>query len=183
MAAPNLTALYDFEGQFESAAQAILADVLINAYVSGQDEQMPTPKTAIAFDLGPALENRFSPLPKPASWPALDAYGKPKDNPREYFIYSAALEYRVEVPRDDRQPTIAGVTSMLSQIRGKLREVMMLCVRPFNEENLPYYKVIRIRPNGANMGVNATGNADIVFLRYDLSFEIRPTAWPAWIEP
>jgi hypothetical protein len=175
MAAPNWETLYDFEGQFEAAANGILAAVLINAYVSGQDEQMPLLKTAIPFDVGPALENKVAPLAKPAGWPA------DQDFPREYFIYSATLEYRVEVPRDDRQPTVAGVSSMLSQIRGKLREVMMRCVRPFNESNLPYYKVIRIRPNGASTGVNSTGNADVVFLRYDLSFEIRPSAWPAWV--
>jgi hypothetical protein len=176
MPAANLTQLYDFEGQFEAAAQAILADVLINSYVTGQDEQMPLLKTAIAFDVGPAQEGKFVQLEKPASWPA------GMIPPQEYFIYAATLEYRVEVPRDDRQPTIAGVSSMLSQIRGKLREVMMQSVRPFNEVNLPLYKVARIRPNGSSTGQNATGNADVIFIRWDLTFEIRKTAWPAWVE-
>ncbi len=184
MPAANLTQLYDFEGQFEAAAQAILANVLINAYVTGQDEQMPLLKTAIAFDVGPATEGKFAQLTPPDSWPTTvnPVTGRAYAPPQEYFIYSASLEYRVEVPRDDRQPTIEGVSSMLSQIRGKLREVMMQSVRPFTETNLPLYKVVRLRPNGSSTGQNTTGNGDVIFLRWDLTFEIRKTAWPAWVE-
>ena len=176
MPAPNLAALFDFEGQFETAAQGILANVLINAYASGQDENMPLMHTRIAFDVGPADEGKFAQLDKPAGWP--DGMAAPQ----EYFIYSAALEYTVSVPRDDRQPTIAGVTSMLAQIRGQLREAMMQCVRPFNEVNLPYLKVSRIRPNGSSTQPGPEGkNTDLVFVRYDIKFEIRRNAWPAWV--
>jgi hypothetical protein len=174
-AAPNLTALFDFEGQFEKAAQEILADVLIDVYKTGDDQQVPVTNATIAFDVGPATEGKFAQLTAPASYPV----GAPP--PQEYFIYSASLEYRVEVPRDDREPTIAGVESMLAQIRGKLREVMMQSVRPFNETNLPYYKVSRIRPDGASSGEGAN-NTDRAFLRFALLFEIRKTAWPAWVE-
>lgn len=177
MPAPNLPTLFDFEGQFESAAQDILAGVLINAYVSGQGEAMPLLNTRVGFDVGPALEGKFAQLEKPASWP--DGVAPPQ----EYFLYTATLEFRVEVPRDEREPTITGVTTMLAQIRGKLREVMMQCVRPFNEVNLPYHKVSRIRPDGASTQAGpAERNTDILFLRYALNFEIRNDAWPAWVE-
>ncbi len=176
MPAPNLTALFDFEGQFEKAAEGILAAVLIECYKTGDDQPLPPFNALVAFDLGPAIEGEFAQLKKPASWP--DGMAPPQ----EYRRYNATLEFRVQVPRDDREPTIAGVDSMLSQVRGKLREVMMQCVRPFNEINLPYYKVSRIRPDGASSGESKDANADRAFIRFALTFEIRPSAWPAWVE-
>lgn len=186
MPAPNLTTLFDFEGQFEEAAQAVLHAVLVSAYVTGQDEQVPEINTAIAFDLGPAVAEKFVQLTKPASWPAgIDPRtGRPFANPQEYFMYSATLEFRVEVPRDDREPTTPGVRSMLSQIRGALRAEMMQCVRPFNNVNLPYYQVNRIRPEGTSTGPGGGNkNTDVTILRFTIGFEILKGAWPAWVEP
>lgn len=177
MPAPNLTALYNFEGQFETAAQGILANVLIDAYKTNDPQvKLPVQHVAISFNLGPAIEGEFAQLPKPASWPV----GAPP--PQEYFRYNGTLEYRVQVPRDETDPTTEGVDTLFEQIRGKLREEMMQSVRPFNEVNLPYYKVSRVRPDGANNGENAEGNADRMFLRFVITFEIRKDAWPAWVE-
>lgn len=176
MPAANLTELFDFEGQFEKAAEAILAGVLIDAYITSHNDQVPLVNTLISFDLGPAIEGKFAQLQKPTNWPV----GEPP--PQEYFLYTASLEFQVEVPRGDKAPTVAGVDTMLSQIRGMLREEMMQCVRPFTEINLPYYKVSRIRPAGSSSGENEKRNADRAIIRYDLAFEIRKDAWPAWVE-
>lgn len=177
MPAPNLTTLFDFEGQFEKAADEILANVLIDAYQTGGDQQLPLVNTGVFFDLGPAVEGKFAQLSPPSTWPTGEA------GPQEYFIYTASLEFRVEVPRDDRAPTTTGVDTMLSQIRGKLREEMMQCVHPFNDTNLPYYKVARIRPDGSSSGESGPPrNADRAFIRYAINFEIKKNAWPAWVE-
>jgi hypothetical protein len=176
MPAPNLPTLFDFEGQFENAALELLTAVVINAYASGGDQQTAVENCGIQFTLGPAVEGKFAQLPKPASWPV----GEPA--PQEYFIYDATLEFRAEVPRDDPAPTIEGVSSKLGEIRGKLREEMMQCVRPFTETNLPYYKVSRIRPAGSSYGENQQRNTDVAFIRYTLRLEIRPDAWPTWVE-
>src|SRR5688572_19987630 len=122
MPAANLTELFDFEGQFERAATGILRAVMIDAYSMGHDEQLPQENCAVRFDVGGAAENEFAILPKPASWPDVDETGKRISGPQEYRIYSATLEFRVKVPRDEQQPTTAGVYSKLSQVRGKLRE-------------------------------------------------------------
>jgi hypothetical protein len=174
-AAPNLATLLDFEGQFETAAAGILTAIMVNAYATGEDQQIALEKSGISFDLGPALEGKFAQLPKPASWPA----NAPA--PQEYFIYDASLTFEVGVPRDDQGTDVEGVTNKLSEIRGKLREVMMQSVRPFNEVNLPYYKVARIRPDGSS-SQQGDKNRDTAFLRFSLRFEIRNTAWPAWVE-
>lgn len=177
MPAANLTELFDFEGQFERAATGILRAVMIDAYSMGHDEQLPQDMCAVRFDVGAATENKFAQLTKPDSWPA-DAVP-----PQEYFIYSATLEFRVKVPRDDPEPATAGVNSKLAEVRGKLRANMMKCVDPFRSSNLPYYKVDRIRPTGTETGPgDAHANSDVTVLRYEITFEIRKTAWPAWVE-
>src|SRR5690606_26550589 len=96
--------------------QGILHDVLVSAYTEGDAEQLPEMNTAIRFSPGPAIEGSKAQLAKPASWP--DGVAAPQ----EYHIYTATLEFVVEVPRDDREPTVEGVKTMLSQIRSKVRE-------------------------------------------------------------
>jgi len=176
MPAPNLTALFDFEGQFEHASTEILAGVLIACYKTSDDDELPVLNVGVSFDIGPAIEGEFAQLAKPTNWPVGMA------PPQEYFRYNGALEFRIDVPRDEREPTTTGVDTMLSQLRGKLREVMMQSVRPFTEVNLPYYKVSRIRPDGASSGESEQRNADRALLRYAITFEIRKDAWPAWVE-
>jgi hypothetical protein len=175
MPATNLPELLDFEGQFEAAAQGVLAAIGLTSFISQQGAAMPLISTGIAFDITPA-EEVFTSLPRPSNWPAgLCA-------PQEYFRYGATLEFRIEVPRDGNTPTIPEVATLLAQFRGMIRASFMRTVAPFNSTNLPFYEVGNIRPNGAITGWEGVRNIDFCALRFSLTFAIRPDAWPAWIE-
>lgn len=176
MPATNLRELLDFEGQFESAMQTILATSGILAFISEQDDRQPLINTGIGFDVSPALDV-ITDIPKPSNWPA--DMGPPQD----YFRYTGSIEFRVEVPRDDAGNSLPGTTSMMSQIRSTLRAVMMRSCYPFTAANLPWYEIGDIRPNGTTSGRASNGvrNIDFCSVRFLVTFEIKPTAWPTWV--
>lgn len=171
MAAPSLAALLDFESQFETAAQAILADAGIYAVISQQNEKTPGIFTGVGFDTGPALDQlTFLPL----------ASGQTPPPYQEYFRYTGSLELEVAVPRDSvRQPTEDGVDSFLGQVRGLIRGTFLRAIWPFDDTNLPYLRVSDIRPNGTTTGFDQPQNRDTVLLRFLITFAIQPTAWPS----
>lgn len=175
MAAPNLETLFDFEGQFEQAAQAVLDANGVTAFISQQAEKLPQINTGIGLDINPALDE-LEQIPAPNNWPV----GQPP--PQEYFRYTGNLEFRVEVPRDDNASAVSGVDTMMSELRGKVRAAMMRCCMPFNDSNLPYYRVSDIRPNGTTTGWEQVRNVDFCSLRFVITFAIQPSAWPAWVE-
>lgn len=178
MAAPDLQTLFDFEGQFEDAAQAILVASGIAGYISQQAAKIPIINTGLGFDVNPAIDE-LTQIPSPNNWPAGQAA------PQEYFRYTGNLEFRVEVPRDQETitPASAGsVDTLMRSVRGKLRATMMRCVMPFTDANLPYYRVSDIRPNGTTTGYEAVRNIDFCSVRFVVTFAIQPGAWPAWVE-
>ena len=174
MPAQNLTQLLDFEGQFETAAQAVRAANGITAYISEQTAQLPLLSTGISFDIAPALD-QLTFLPKPSNWPA----NTPP--PQDFFRYTATLEFRIEVPRDRNTATVPGVATLFAEFRGKIRSAFMRTMAPFNSTNLPYYEISDIRPAGALTGTEGVRNIDFCSLRFAITFAIKPTAWPAWI--
>lgn len=175
MPAANLTELFDFEGQFESATQAILVATGIAAYISQQAEKMPLLSTGIGLDVNPAIDE-LEQIPAPSNWTAGQAA------PQEYFRYTGNLELRVEVPRDQNGASVAGVDTLMSQIRGQVRAAMMRSCMPFTQVNLPLYRVSDIKPNGTSTGYEAARNVDFCSLRFVITWAIQPTAWPAWVE-
>lgn len=175
MPAPNLPTLFDFEGQFEAAAQAVLTANGITSYLSQAKSKLPLLETAIALDVGPAIDE-LTQIPSPTSWPADQA------PPQEYFRYPATLGLEVNVPRDDNGATLPGVTTLLSQIRGQIRAAFMRVVFPFNDSNLPYLRVSDIRPAGSLTAWRRETNVDFTSLRFAITFSIQPSAWPTWIE-
>ncbi len=172
--APNLPTLFDFEGQFEDAAQAILVASGIAAYISQEALKMPLLSTGIAFDVGPALDE-LNQLPKPSNWPADTAA------PQDYFRYTGSIEFSVSVPRDDDDASLPGVQTLMRQIRGQIRAAMMRVVFPFNDTNLPYLRVTDIRPAGASTSTQQPRNVDVCSMRFEVSFLIQDGAWPDWV--
>lgn len=174
--APDLPTLLDFEGQFEAAAQAVLATAGIVAYISQQSVKLPLINTVLAADLGPAFDE-LTELALPSTWPANSA------PPQEYFRFTLNLEMRVEVPRDQEVPDPLNppdVDTLLRTLRGQIRAAFLRILFPFNDTNLPYYRVSDIRPNGAITGFAPQRNIDFCSVRYLITFTIQPGAWPAW---
>lgn len=175
MAAPNLAALFDFEGQFETAASAVLEASGINAFISQDPKKLPLINTGITLETGPALDQLFF-LPI--------ATGQTVPNEQEYMRYTATLVLEVSVNRDtQRQPAFEGVTTFLAQTRSLVRAAFMRSQWPFDDTNLPYYRVSDIRPMGTNDGSDEVRNVDLISLRFVITFAIQPTAWPIGFPP
>lgn len=175
MAAPSLSALFDFEGQFETAAQAVLEASGINAFISQQAQQLPGAYTGIAFDVGGAIDQlTFLPLG-----------GQTTRTEQEFFRYNGTLELQVSVARDSaRGPDQSGVDSFLAQCRGLIRAAFLQSQWPFDDTNLPYYRVSAIRPDGTTTGNSGPPrNEDVISLRFAVTFAIQPGAWPTGFPP
>ncbi len=174
--ATDFTELFDFETAFEKAAQSILTSAGVVSYISQQNVTRAIINTGIAVDIGPAIDE-LKQLTSPVGWPTDQA------PPQEYFRYNLGLEFSVEVPRDQNAispPPADGVDKLLAQIRAKIRTAMMRVLMPFDDTNLPLYRVTDIRPNGTTTGFEAVRNIDFVSLRFAITFGIQPTAWPDW---
>jgi hypothetical protein len=169
-AAPDLQTLYDFEGQFEKSAQAVLTAAGVLSYIERSKKQLPTINTGISFNAGAAIDELtllpLAPNQQPPPW-------------QEYFRYQGELEFSVEVPRDTERSSEISITDFLAQIRGLIRGAFMLSQQPFRDDVLPYYRVSDLRPNGSITGLNIPRNSDSVILKFAVTFAIQPTAWPA----
>lgn len=175
MPATNLAELLNFEGNFEKAAQDLLVANGVVAAITQGRTNLPLVMTGIGVDVSPALD-QLTILTAPTNWPP----GTPP--PQEYFRFPATIEFRIEIPRDKNGSSYPAALNLLGEVRGKVRSFMLRCVAPFNATNLPYYEIGDIRPAGASFGWDSTRNVDFSWMRYALTFAIRPTAWPAWIE-
>lgn len=173
-AALSLSELFDFEGNFEDAAQAILTSAGINAYISQQTKKLPLINTGVNFDCGPAIDE-VTFLPQG---------GQPAgQSSQEYFRYIGSLELRVEVNRDTAKQPPADVPSFLAAIRAMVRASFMWSQWPFDDTNLPLYRVSNIRPNGSTDGFDGVRNVDVCTMRFEITFAIQPTAWPVGFPP
>lgn len=174
MPATSLAQLYDFEGQFESAAQAVLVDSSIVSFISHTKKQLPLINTGIGFQVGPALDQlTFLPL----------APGQTNPVEQEYFRYTGVLELNISVARDTARSPTTDVTNFLDQIRGLVRAAFMRSQWPFQDSNLPLLRVSDIQPAGTTTGFNQVRNSDEVSLRFTVTFAIQPTAWPVGFPP
>lgn len=175
MPATNLAQLLNFEGNFETAAYSLLVSEGVVAAITEGQTNLPLVVTGIGVDVAPAIDE-LQILTKPNNWPG----GTPP--PQEYFRYPASIEFRIEIPRDKNGTSYAGALNLMGEVRGKIRSFMLRCVAPFNANNLPFYEIGDIKPAGASFGWDSTRNVDFSWLRYQMTFAIRPTAWPTWIE-
>lgn len=174
MAAASLAALLDFESAFEAAAQAILTSSGINAYVSQQAQKLPPISTRLSFDTGPAYDE-LTLLPQG---------GQASQQEQDFFRYTGVLNIEISVSRDQApDPNQSGALNFLGQLRGLVRATFMQSQWPFQDSNLPYYRVSQIRPDGTSTGFEQKRNVDLVTMRFAVDFSIQPTAWPSGFPP
>lgn len=165
-----MDALYDFEGNFEIAAQAVVVSAGLVAYIQAVQSRMDLVYAGISFDAGAALDELIE-TPKPAGW-------GDDPPPQEYFHYDGTLDFRVSVPRDKNQAPNPDVESLMSFYRARIRNFFRLSCSPFTAINLPYYRVSSIRPQGGSHGYEAQRNLDFQNMRFAVRWQIAPDAWP-----
>lgn len=173
MPAPSLAALLDFESQFESAAQAILASSGINAFISQHEAKLPPIATGISFDVGSAFDELT----------ILPLGGQTVQQQQDFFRYQGSLTVEVSVSRDTSPDPANGAASFLGQVRALVRAAFMQSQWPFQDSNLPWLRVSQIRPDGTTSGFQQVRNVDIVSLRFAVDYAIQPSAWPAGFPP
>ncbi len=168
--ASNFAELFDFEGHFEAAAQSVLADVGLAAFISRQTDKLPLINTGVLFSVGPAIDElTFLPL----------GISQMPPRSQEYFRYVGDLQIRLEIERDTaKPPDLAGVSSFFAQARSLIRHAFMRSQWPFRDSNLLFYRVSNIRPNGVTEGLDVVRNVDSLIMRFEITFAIMQDAWP-----
>jgi hypothetical protein len=166
MAAPDLETLFDFETNFELAAQTFLSDALDVAvsfiYRSLEQEDFELPRAHVEFQLGEAL----------------DPPGKRTDEPGElaYVKYGATLNVVIVSDGTDAKSQAEHRT-----LRAKARAALEIAATNWDfevssESVLPYYEVNYMRPSGTQY--EADGDIITSELSYQVFFSINDDAWP-----
>ena len=152
----------------------MLEDSGILAFVTQSRDQLPLINTGVDFTVNAAIDQlTFLPL----------APGQTNPVEQEYFRYTGVLEVAVEVPRDTARSPTTDAVSFLAQVRGQVRAAFMRSQWPFDDTNLPLYRVSDIIPAGTVDGFDQVRNADTCSLRFTVTFAIQPSAWPAGFPP
>ena len=161
-AASSWEELLDFEEQFEAAALAVIAGAAIPALVAKSAEEPAELNCAVNFIPGAATGSRQL------------VAGR-----QEYDRYVGVLELEVSGTRPfDAGSETAGVSTRLAEVRAKLRNLFRESQWPFNDDNLPFYRVSRLQPDGTVNGIIEATMQDTVLLRFKVEFGIQPGAWP-----
>jgi hypothetical protein len=178
--APNYDSLHNFEEIFEKAVADLINAAGIaglNALPARDEEELENDpamlELAVQFEVGPASGSKkflgFATIEgKQVALCEFERY----DN--------CTLEIQVSANRyEDTGSAIPEVRSKLAEVRAKIRTLMRERAWPLNDNNLKYYRVSRLQPNGGQTGVTQNKEKDVVTLRYAVDFCIMPDAWPA----
>lgn len=166
MAAPDLEALFDFETNFELAAQSFIeADLGVPVsiiYRTLEQDEFDFPRIHVQFEVGEALD----PPVKRQDGVAELAYGK----------YQGTMTLTIVSDGTDSGSEIEHRSN-----RAKLRAAMEIGADNFTSEIngspiLPYYEVNYLRPTGTILEVD--GESIQSTLSYSIFFSIRDDAWP-----
>lgn len=168
MAAPNYIQLFNFEEIFEQATKTVLATAGFAAvHESGGGAVLELEKATVSFTLGAA---------NPDYYVTTNAEG----DKQEYARYDGCqLEIAISCPRDDNAPTTSDTLTQIAYMAALVRKTMRESERPLDDDNLQWYCVHKLRPDGETKLVDERTNTDVRVLRYSLDFEIMPAAWPS----
>ena len=157
--APDLPTLYSFEKYFEDAAVTFLeADTSLHVFPSASLADFVTPRIEIAFR---AVEATL-PVDSPIS-----------GGIEEYRKYDG--EFEAVVITDQ---SVGGTQTRAFHLEtiGKVRASLLRSASNWNGTNLPWFGVKFIRQTGFDRQVD--GDLDFSFLRWEVLFSIRSTAFP-----
>ena len=163
MPAQSKKQVYAFEDAFETAAAGVMkAAGFYDSLISGANETLPESRIEIMFVLGETLNE------------AVLINGQ-----HVYDYFNASLRLKLVTVRPRDQPSLLpGVSNLHAEWLGGIRTAFEERVRPFNETNLPWYKVNTIRSSGSARDFDARWFEDFSTLSFLIEFGIRSDAWP-----
>lgn len=167
--APNSDTLHNFEEIFEEAALNVIEAAGIDALKARSTDDRPIFDVAVAFTVGAADPVR---QPRESTTPGIIR--------QEYFAYKGCkLEVQLTFNRElDPGTTLQNADSKFGEVRAKIRNVFRECKWPFRDENLLYYRVTKLRPDGTQNGVDTEKGRDLCTMSFEVDFTIPPDAWP-----
>ena len=167
MPAPSLASLHDFEGQFATAAKAILVSAgFAPVRAAGEPGTVPDEVIVTNFLTGPAVSGVRGAL-----------------TPQGYVIpsiYDGELEIMVRRRRDDNVATeIPGISRRLNEAVATIRGLLLEQPEPFTPANLPYYDVSQILPAACDYAYNRETRLEAVVLSWNVRWCLNPDELPA----
>lgn len=155
----------DFEWHFEDAAEGFFNDDKPSGYQvvhSLSETNLQTPRYELRLEVGDA------------EYPIDTRRGGENPSNQDFLRYSATFYCRVIT--DNAVGQSAG-QSAHTEARAIARKIMLSSQGNWNDTNLPYYRLLEIRPMACiyltEMDFNVTE------MTWDIKFEIKPDAWPS----
>lgn len=163
MPAQDKKQVFNFENNFERAAQSALAAAGYNeAFIEGGKSELPPSRLEVSFTVGEALNESTL-----------------ENGDRVYDYFSGRLSVRIVTFRPEDQPSLLpGVSTLHSEWAAGVRAAMQERAAPFTRDNLPLYTVTTIRPLGSARDLDPRWLEDFTRLDFHVEFGIRPDAWP-----
>lgn len=165
MAADSVTELLDYEFNFEDAAKTFFEASAPSGYQvvhSLSETNLQTPRYEIRLEVGDAEH------------PIDTRRGGANPSNQDFVRWSATFYCRVIT--DNAVGQSEGVQGH-TKARAIARKIMLSSEGNWNGTDLPYYRLLEIRPMACiyltEMDFNVTE------MTWDIKFEIKPDAWPS----
>lgn len=157
MPAPKFSTCYQFEDAIEAAVKSAFNSSILNCYAQKDDDTVGTPRTHVQFTTGSALDH----------WSALLSDGSTRQD-----MFNGTLQVGIVTNRQD------DTADSHSATRGTVRDILYNFQTTLTESLLPYHKIVRVVETGTTPEVSSEDDHDISTISFQLTFQIRPSAWP-----
>jgi hypothetical protein len=167
MAATSDLQLFNFEYNFERAAESILeAGGYLSTFIQGSSATLPASRIEVTFASGAAINQAIYPLD-----PAQEVY--------DFFEGRLSLRIVTERTAEAGPSLVSGVGPMHEEWAAAVRMLLQERRDPFTSTNLPYYAVKTIRQVGTQRDLDPRWMEDYTRIDFAIQFGIRSPAWPA----
>lgn len=167
MPASTLQELHDFEGQFATAAKAILtAAGLTGVRGVGETGTVPDEVIVTNFLAGAAVPDARGVLTPSGAVIA--------------GLYDGSLEILIRRRRDDNIASeLTGVSRRMNETISQIRALFLAQPEPFTSANLPYYDVSNLIPQETEYAYDTATRREAVVLSWSVRWCINPDQLPA----
>jgi uncharacterized protein (UPF0248 family) len=157
MPAPKFSTVYQFEDAIESAVKSSFNLSNLNCFAQRDGDTVGTPRTFVQFTSGAASDHLSKLL---------------SDGSVRQDMFRGTLQIGIVTNRKN------DTANDHSDIRGTVREILNNFQITITEALLPYHKILRVSETGSTPQVSTEDDHDISQITFDITFIIRPEAWP-----